>query len=180
MHIPDAGRSKEVAQKVDELFANSPAETRTETEVAFQLAFVSMAGEVMKAIQVVSFVMMIILMLILGNTMAMSTRERTNEYAVMRSLGFQPRHILRLVLAEGLVVACIGLALGAAIAVPAFSAFAKAGTSSFGTFLATFGVSRGSFALAAAAAIIGGLVATGVPAVRASRLVIVDALRRVE
>src|SRR5262245_39960251 len=77
IRIDNPGRSNEVQQTIDKMFANSPYETRTESEKAFQLEFVSMSSQIIAAIQVVSFVVLIILMLILGNTLAMATRERT-------------------------------------------------------------------------------------------------------
>ena len=70
------------------------------------------------AIQIVSYVVLLILMLMLANTMAMATRERTTEYAVMRAIGFQPRHIVGMVLGEGFVIALVGAVLGVGLAPP--------------------------------------------------------------
>lgn len=180
IRVADRSSSSQVAQAIDALFANSADETRTESEKAFQLAFLSQLSAVVTAIQVVSVVMLAILALILGNTMAMSTRERTNEYAVMRSLGFRPFHIVLLVLAEGFLVAAIGYAVGATLAAPVVRGFTDFATRSFGPLLRDTRLTLDALAWAGAAALLGGVVATLIPAVRAGRLNIVDALRKVE
>ncbi len=180
VHVADASKSVQVAQAVDQLFANSLYETRTESERAFQLSFLSMLSSIVRAVDVVAAVMLAILTLILGNTMAMSTRERTSEYAVMRSIGFRPKHVIALVLGEAAVVALLGFALGALIAPPLISGFADWGQKQFGNFLRNVDLSPPVVAFAGVAALVGGVLATGVPAWRAGRLRIVDALRRVE
>ena len=137
-------------------------------------------GGVVTAIEVVSLVMLLILTLILGNTMAMSTRERTNEYAVMRSLGFRPAHIVSLVLAEGFVVAAIGFGVGAVLAPALISGFAEWGQKQFGSFLRGVNLTPEAMLFAGTAALVGGIVATVIPAVQAGRLNIVEALRKVD
>ena len=104
VRVADPSRSSEVANGIDKLFQNSLAETRSESEKAFNLSFISMASAIITAIQIVSGMILVILGLILGNTLAMSTRERTTEYATMRAIGFQPAQIVMLVIGEGLVV----------------------------------------------------------------------------
>jgi putative ABC transport system permease protein len=173
-------QSAQVAAAIDALFANSSDETRTESEKAFQLSFFSQISSVVLAIQVVSLVMLVILALILGNTMAMSTRERIGEYAVMRSLGFRPTHVVLLVLAEGFVVAVLGYAAGAGLAPALVRGFAEWGQKQFGNFLRGVNLTADAMAWAAAAALVGGVVATAIPALRAGRLNIVEALRKVE
>jgi putative ABC transport system permease protein len=172
--------STAVAQAVDKEFANSPAETRTESEKQFQLEFLSMASALISAIQVVSFVVLVILMLILANTLAMATRERTTEYAVMRAIGFQPKHIERMVLAEGLVIAVVGSALGLILAAPILKFFAQIFEKQMGGFLGSFDLELRNVVEAVAAALSLGMTAAALPAYRARRLKIVDALRRVE
>lgn len=170
----------DVAQKIDALFANSLAETRTESEKAFQLSFISMASAVITAIQIVSGVVLAILILILGNTLAMATRERTMEYAAMRAIGFRPSHIVGLVLGEGFVVALTGVVAGLALAPPILRYFAELFQREMGSFLGSFELSPKAAALASAIALVGGMAAAAIPAVRAGRLRIVDALRRIE
>ena len=97
--------STAVGQAVDKEFLNSPAETRTESEKQFQLEFLSMASALINAIRIVSYVVLLILMLILANTIAMSVRERTHEYGVLRAIGFPPGHILGFILGIFIVAA---------------------------------------------------------------------------
>lgn len=176
--VADSKRIPQVARDIDTSFENSIAETRTENERAFFSSFLSMFGAVLTAVQLVSTVMMAVLALILGNTMAMSTRERTSEYGVMRSLGFKPNQIVRLVLAEGFIVAALGYAVGAAITPPLIGGFSQFGNKSFG--MTELVLSADALVFAGLAALLGGVVATAVPAFRAGQLSIVDALRRVE
>jgi hypothetical protein len=77
-----------VSLRVDEVFRNSLAETLTETEQAFQLGFVAMSDQIIAAIRVVSYVVIVIILAVMANTMAMSARERTSEYATLKALGF--------------------------------------------------------------------------------------------
>ena len=172
--------SSQVALGIDKLFANSLAETRTESEKAFQLSFIAMSSAVLAAIQVVSIVVLLILILILGNTLAMATRERTMEYAAMRAIGFQPKHVIGLVLGEGFVVAAVGVALALVLAPPTLTFFADLFSKSMGAFLGAFELDYKAVALAAGIALAGGMLAAAIPAMRAGRLRIVDALRRIE
>ncbi|MGM3346951.1 FtsX-like permease family protein, partial [Bacillus cereus group sp. BC23] len=79
-----------IARNVDAVFKNSLAETLTETEQAFQLGFVAMSNQIIAAIRVVSYVVILIIMAVMANAMAMSARERTAEYATLKALGFGP------------------------------------------------------------------------------------------
>jgi len=178
IRVADSGRSTEVAGAVDKLFASSLAETRTESEKAFQLSFISMASAIITAIQIVSGVILVILMLILGNTLAMSTRERTTEYATMRAIGFQPRHIELLVLGEGFVVAAFGVALGVALATPILTWVSDIFAKYVPGFLGEFHLDGGAVLLAVGVGLAAGMAAAELPAWRARRMKIVDALRR--
>jgi putative ABC transport system permease protein len=178
--VNDASQSTALGQLIDKNFANSLAETRTESEKAFQLEFLSMASALIKAIQLISMVVLVILMLILANTLAMATRERTTEYAVMRAIGFQPRHIVGMVLGEGFVIALVGAGLGVALATPILKFFAQIFEKQMGGFLGPFDLELRAVMLAVAVALALGMAAAALPAYRAGKLKIVDALRRVE
>jgi putative ABC transport system permease protein len=178
--VSDGSVSTAVGQAIDKEFANSPAETRTESEKQFQLEFLSMASALINAIRIVSYVVLLIMMLILANTMAMATRERTTEYAVMRAIGFQARQIERMVLAEGLVIALVGAALGLILATPILKFFAQIFEKQMGGFLGNFDMQMSDVIGAVAAALTLGMTAAGLPAYRAGKLKIVDGLRRVE
>jgi putative ABC transport system permease protein len=88
VRIDDPDSSAAISREIDQLFANSRAETKTETERAFQQSFLSAASAVITAINIMSFVIIGIILLVLANTMVMSARERTHEFAVLKALGF--------------------------------------------------------------------------------------------
>ena len=178
--VDDPKKGNDVAQAIDGLFANSLAETRTETEKAFQLSFLSMVSTVIVAIQLISLVVLLILILILGNTVAMGTRERTVEYAMMRAIGFKPGHIVTMVLGEGLVIGGFGGLLAVLMAPAILEGLGNAFKKVMGNFLGSFGIDRGGVVIALVAALAGGAVAAAVPAWLAGRRKLVDALRRVE
>jgi hypothetical protein len=91
VQLKDPGQAAEVSAAIDAMFKNSLAETLTETEKAFQLSFVAMTEAILLAIQAVSFVVIVIIMAVMANTMAMTARERGSEYATLKALGFFPR-----------------------------------------------------------------------------------------
>jgi putative ABC transport system permease protein len=119
---PDAAAA--ISAKIDALFKNSPAETKTETEGAFQQGFISSTSAIITAMNVMSFVIVGVIMLVLANTMIMSARERTKEYAVLKTLGFSAFHIVGLILGESLFISAIGGGLGLLLAYPTVSGFA--------------------------------------------------------
>jgi putative ABC transport system permease protein len=180
LRVADPGRGTQVGQSIDQMFQNSLAETRTESEKAFQLAFLSMVSTILLAISVISLVVLVILMLILGNTMAMATRERTVEYAVLRAIGFRPGHVVTMVIGEGLVIAAVGVLLGVAMAPPIMKFFAQQFEKSLGSFFSVFELDPKLVGIATGVALLLGMVAAGIPAWRAGRMKLVDALRRVE
>jgi putative ABC transport system permease protein len=180
LRVADPSRAAEVGRSIDQLFANSLAETRTESEKAFQLSFISMASALLVAIEAVSGVVLLILMLILGNTMAMATRERTTEYAVMRAIGFRPSHVVRMVVGEGFVVALLGVCLGVGLATPILGFFSDLFSRVVPGFLGEFHLNVRAVTLAALVSLAGGVTAAAIPAWRAARMRPVDGLRRVE
>jgi putative ABC transport system permease protein len=175
VEIRDPARAAEISQAIDATFRNSLAETLTETEKAFQLGFVSMTETILIAIEAVSFVVIVIIMAVMANTMAMTARERYGEYATLKALGFRNGYVAGLIFAESLGIALLGGALGIAATFPLAHAFASA----MGTLFPVFNVSSRTLAMQAAAAALVGVVAAGVPAWRAARVRIVDGLRAV-
>lgn len=164
-----------VARAIDELFKNSLAETLTESEQAFQLGFVAMSNEIIGAIRVVSYVVILIIMAVMANTMAMSARERTAEYATLKTLGFGPGFIGMLILGESLVIAAIGGGLAILLMPSAATGF----KSIAGNFFPIFDVSSATLALQASCALAIALSAALVPAIRAGRVRIVRGLRAI-
>lgn len=169
------GDSAAVAAAIDATFRNSLAETLTETEKAFQLSFVAMSGAIVRAIQLVSFVVILIIMAVMANTMAMSARERLAEYATLKALGFGPWFLARLIFGESLLLALAGGAAGIALLYPAAAAFGAA----TGTMFPVFEVAPATLAQQLGAALVVGAVAAAAPAWRAARIAIVDGLRSV-
>jgi putative ABC transport system permease protein len=165
----------QVAAQVDAQFQNSLAETLTETEKAFQLSFVAMTETILLAIQVVSWVVIGVILVVLANTMAMSARERQGEYAVLKTMGFKSRHLAELILGESLLLALAGGLLGVLLTFPAVYVF----RTQLGQYFRVFPLTRATLALAVAVALAVGVLAALAPAWRATRVSIAAALRKV-
>lgn len=111
--VPDKpSMNDRVIAQIDKMFANSPAETKTSTEVAFNQSFFKQMGNLALIITSVSGAAFATILMIVGTTMIMAVAERTKEIAVMKTLGFQTGRIFRLVLSESLLLSVIGGALG--------------------------------------------------------------------
>jgi putative ABC transport system permease protein len=126
VRIDDPDGSARISQEIDNLFANSRAETKTETERAFQQSFLSAASAVITAMNIMSFVIIGIILLVVGNTMVMSARERTHEFAVLKALGFSGRQLFLLLAGESMILAIFGSALGLLVTLPAVAGFQNA------------------------------------------------------
>ncbi len=176
--VANATDSPRVVRDVDALFANSDAETHTETEKAFRLQFVTGSAAILNALQVVSGVILVIMALILANTLAMGLRERTSEIGAMRAIGFLPRHVRALAMSEGAMLGAFGGLLGVLLARPILIGFGRA-MSQFG-FLSNISYKLPTAVGTVLAAAALGALASTFPAVQAARLAIVDALRRQE
>lgn len=168
----DAAR---ISAVVDSMFKNSLAETLTETERAFQLSFVAMSGTIIKSLQIVSYLIIGIILLVLTNTMAMAARERISEYAVMKTLGFRPKHLIGLITGESLFIGIFGGILGMLLVFPMAGGFGEA----MKYFFPVFGVKPQTLLLAGIFSLAVGLLASIFPVVRAVRISIVDGLRKV-
>ena len=173
----DAGPISDI---IDANFRNSMAETRTETERAFQMGFVSMAGTIILAIKVISGVVIAIVLLVLANTMAMAARERMCEYAVLKTLGFRPAHLIVLIGGESLGIAAAGAVLGLALTVPVCRAFAAFVSENLGSFFPVFALSTRTIYLSLGAALLVGLLAAVLPCARVAGMRIVEGIRRVD
>lgn len=168
-----------VAEAIDANFKNSPAETKTETERAFNLSFISMAGTIMTAMEVISVVVVLIILLVLANTMAMTARERMSEYAVLKTLGFRPLHLIGLIGGESLLIAMSGFVIGLGALFYIFKNFSVAITKLSNGFFGIFNLTDNTIALAFASALLVGLVAAAFPTWRAVRMRIADGLHRI-
>jgi putative ABC transport system permease protein len=174
--VDDPARVADVAAAIDAEFANSLAETLTETEKAFQLSFVAMVETIVQVISGVSYIVILIILAVAANTMAMTARERLAEYATLKALGFGPSFVARLILAESLVIAAVGGAIAIALTpLVAAGFFDSVGR----TVFARFAVEPSTYLLQAAAALALGVLAALVPMVRSARVRIVEGLRHV-
>jgi putative ABC transport system permease protein len=167
-----------VAKAIDNLSANSPYETKTETEKAFATSFARQAGNIEFLILAIGAVVFFTLLLVTGNTMAISVRERIGELAVLKAIGFGDRFVLFFVLGESLLIAVFGGILGLAackgltLLVAYFGAF-------LGGFLQFFHLSGAAILQGLIASVAVGILAGIIPAASAMRLRVVQALRRV-
>jgi putative ABC transport system permease protein len=174
--VDEPARVADVAAAIDAEFANSLAETLTETEKAFQLSFVAMVETIVQVISGVSYIVILIILAVAANTMAMTARERLAEYATLKALGFGPSFVARLILAESLFIAVVGGAIAIALTPLAAAGFFD----SVGrTVFARFTVEPSTYLLQAAAALALGVLAALVPMVRSARVRIVEGLRHV-
>jgi len=178
MRIEDPSRSAAVATAVDGMFANSPYPTRTESERAFTLGFISMMSAIITAVKVVSSVILLIILLVIGNTLAMSVRERTRDLATLRAMGFKSGRVVMLVLFESVAIGLASAGLGVLIAPPLVNGFLSVVGSQMGGLPEDI-IQRSTLVLGGLAALGVSLLAGAIPAVRAVRLPVAEGLRKV-
>jgi putative ABC transport system permease protein len=166
--------SVRVVKTIDNLFANSPYETKSETLQAMAASWVKQAGNIEFLLVAIGGVVFFTLLLVTGNTMAIAVRERTGELAVLKAVGFSDRFVLLFVLAESLLIAAVGGVLGLAMA----KGLALLGDPT-GGLLQSFDLPGFAVVLGALAALGVGFLSGIIPATTAMRLRVVDALRRV-
>ena len=165
----------DTAVRIDAMFKNSLAETLTETEKAFNLGFLAMAEAIITAIQMVSLIIILIIMAVVANTMAMTTRERMGDYSILKTLGFGAKEITLLIFGEALVLTMTGSFIGMLLTYPAAHIFAA----ELSTYFPIFLVSRTTLYLDSAAAVLMAFFASIIPARHAVRVRIADGLRRI-
>lgn len=164
-----------VAKAIDAEFANSPYETKTETESAFAANWVKQFGNIESLILVIGSVVFFTLLLVTGNTMAISVRERTGELAILKAIGFKDGSVLFLVLAEALAIALCGGILGlglAELAIPALS-------TALSGLLPNLIISNSVLATGIGFALLVGALSGILPGIGAMRLRVVEAFRRI-
>ena len=177
--VGDAGRAGEVARAIDGVFAERDVRTLTMSEQAIYRSFLGLLSALLGALDIVSAVLLVVMMLIVGNTMGMGVRERTAEHAALRALGFRPRHVLALILGEAALVggggAILGVALGYALIDGILARWVTANASAL---FPRFAVGGEAALVGAAAALFGAMLATAPSAWRALRMPLATALRR--
>jgi putative ABC transport system permease protein len=178
--VDEPGHSADVGVALDKIFDDRDTQTRSQDERSFNASFLAMFSAILKAMDIVSAVILVIMTLILGNTIAMGVRERTSEYGVLRAIGFLPQHVAIWVVAESIVLGAAGGALGVGLAWPFINlAVGRYIEENMGSFFPYFRLVPENMILALAlAAFLGGAAAV-IPAWRASQLRVIDAVRRV-
>ncbi len=174
MKVESVDATQRVSADVDELFANSPAETKTATEKAFVQAFVNQMGNISAIVIAVASAVFFTMLLVTANTMAQSVRERSAELGVLKTLGFRDGVVLWLVLAESLLVTLLGGVIGLLVA-----ALMVAGLRGMlSQYVGALYLSASTIGTGIALMIALGVISGALPATQALRLKIVDALRR--
>lgn len=176
LELTDPSKAADLAKHVDALFENSAAATHTETEKAFQAGFVSWYGNLPFVIRIIGLAIVFAILLVAANTMVMAVRERTTEVGVLKTLGFDDGTIFRIVLLEAAFIT-----LGGGIAGALLAKWAIEGSGfNFGGFLPPMSVYWSTVFIGVGMALLMGAVSGLIPAWQASRLTIVNALRRVD
>ena len=164
-----------VAKAIDNEFANSPYETKTETESSFAAGWVKQFGNIRFLIVTIGVVVFFTLLLVTGNTMAISVRERTSELAVLKAIGFSDRAVLFFVLSESLVIALVGGLIGLGLSLLAVPVL----TNALSGMLPPLLLAPSVLGFGLATALVVGIASGLLPGLGAMRLRIVNALRRV-
>jgi putative ABC transport system permease protein len=175
LRIDNPDDAPRIAKAIDSMFANSDFETKTETESAFAAGWVKQFGNIEFLILTIGAVVFFTLLLVTGNTMAISVRERIGELATLKAIGFGDRTILFFVLAESLTISLVGGLIGlglAALAIPVLAA-------ALNGLLPTLILSPAILSVGLGTALLVGIISGLLPGIGAMRMRVVDALRRV-
>jgi putative ABC transport system permease protein len=178
--INNASDAASITKKIDAMFDTRDVQTLSMSEGAMNASFMGMFSTLLKAIDLVSIVILVIMMLILGNTIAMGTRERTHEYGVLRAIGFMPKHLAFFVLGEAAVIGLVGGIAGVAFSyLMVNNGMGQAIEEGSGGMFLYFRMKESDALIGVFLATAIAAVAAAIPAYRASKLDVIDALRRV-
>jgi putative ABC transport system permease protein len=176
--VPSASNAASVSKRIDALFDSRDVQTLSTDERALRASMMSMLSALLGALQFGGLVILLIMMLIVGNTVAMGVRERTQEYGVLRAVGFLPKHVTAFVLGEATVLGLAGGALGLAVAYPLINfGVGRFIEDNYAGAFPHFRIPGADMAIVPMLAVLLATVAAVWPARRASKLVITDALR---
>ncbi|GHD69042.1 membrane protein [Luteimonas padinae] len=170
--VSDVRRSDAAAKAIDALSANSPHETKTMSEQAAMASQLKQMADIGLIVGSIMGAVFFTLLLLTGNTMAQAVRERTSELAVLKTIGFTSTSVLMMVLAESMLMVVIGGVLGLGLA----AVIGKAATAGSGGLVNLPPVGLESWLLGLGLMLAIGLLVGALPAIRAMRLNIVDAL----
>lgn len=178
--VNDPSQAAAMGVAIDKVFDEKEIQTLSQDERAFNASFLASISAVLTAINIISVVILVIMALILGNTIAMGVRERTNEYGVLKALGFTNNHVVMFIVVEAIVIGIAGGIIGLAIGYP----FIEGGLGKFleenmGAFFPYFKIDPRMSVLAMFLAVGLAAAASVIPAISAARLKTVDALKRI-
>jgi putative ABC transport system permease protein len=173
---PDQGPA--VSKAVDDMFKGSAHETLTESEKAFQLSFISMSAAIINALRLVSWVVLLIVALILGNTIAMSVRDRSAEVAVLKVLGFRGGRLALLITAESVFLGILGGLMGILVSTPLINGFGKFVEENMGNWFPVFHLAPETMVMMVGLSAAVGLLAALIPSFNVARLGVANAFRR--
>ena len=174
VRIANPERAAAIAQTIDAKFTNSSSETKTGTEKAFVQSFASQTGDIGAIVVAIGIAVFFTMLLVSANTMAQSVRERTRELAVLKTLGFGNAAVVTLVLAESILITLAGGAIGILLATAAVDRIGN----TLREYISAFLITPGAAALGIALMLMLGFAAGAIPAARAMRLEIAEALGR--
>ncbi len=178
--VDDPTRAAQVSVGIDGLFDDRDIQTLSQDERSVGAHFLAMLSAILDALDAVSAVILVVMMLILGNTVAMGVRERAAEYGVLRAIGFLPSHVAFSVVAESLVLGALGGLLGTALAWPFIDVLvARLVADTMGPFFPSFGLDASQMAIGILLPAALGAIASAIPAWTASRRSVIDSIRRV-
>jgi putative ABC transport system permease protein len=178
--IDDPRKSAEISGTIDRIFDEKDNQTATMSERAMNNSFMATFSAILTALDIVSVIILLIMMMILGNTIAMGVRERTTEYGVLRAIGFSPGHVRAFVIGEALTTGVLTGLLGLAISYPIIQlGFGRFLEENMGSWFPYFRISPTTAIAGVLLAVLLAVVASVLPAYRAGKLTVTDALRRV-
>ncbi len=175
IQIKDPSEAAQISASIDALFKNSWAETLTETEKAFQAGFLAMMDAIVIAIRVVSYVVIGVILVILANTMAMTSRERMPEYAILKTIGFGSKYLWMLIAGESVFLSMLGGLCGIILSYPVAAVFSKG----MSDFLPVFHIQWKTLVECALVSFGIGIASALLPIWRASHIRIAEALGHV-
>ncbi|WP_437587325.1 ABC transporter permease [Sorangium sp. So ce1000] len=178
--IDDPSRSADISAAIDKIFDEKDVQTATMSERAMNLSFMAMMSAVLTALNVVSVIILLIMMMILGNTIAMGVRERTREYGVLRALGFEPKHVRIFIIGEAATVGLLAGFIGLVVSYPIVElGLGRWLEENMGAMFPYFRIEPTTMVMAVLLSMGLSLAASLLPAYNASKLSVTDALRRV-
>jgi putative ABC transport system permease protein len=175
VEINDPKDAAMVSAEIDALFKNSPQQTLTETEKAFNAGFIAGFDTIIAGMKIISFLIIGVILLVLANTMIMGARERVNEFALLKTLGFRPFHIFGLLFGESFAIAIIGGIVGVILSYFAISFMAIA----LAAFFSSIFIAAKTIIYSILLAMLVGLLASLLPIYRTIKTSIVDGLRNI-